>query len=371
MIKRILLILALVLGVLGLTGYIFYSTSDQFGADLEHADLKAYANSTQFNGQQFTNQIATPSVGGFIRGMEALYEFLINDAQTEPSRPLEILPVTRQELLSPSHEMRLVWFGHSTFLIQVQQMNILIDPMLTSTPAPHSMLAGGRYSQKLPINMADLPAIDAILLSHDHYDHLDYESIKKLDSKVGHYFVPLGVGLHLQHWGISPERITELDWWQTAQLGRSEFTLTPARHFSGRKFELRNKTLWGGWVVESQEQRVYFTGDSGYGPHFKAVSQRFGSLDLALIETGQYNERWPNIHMMPEQGVQAAIDAKAKVMMPVHWGAFTLSLHPWNEPPERAVAEAKRRGQAIVVPKIGEILQLRQTKQPSGWWRDY
>ncbi len=371
MIQKVRLALALLLLLLGMAGYAFYSTSDQFGAPLKLTDLQAYESSKQFNGQQFTNQIPTTSNASFKRGMESLSAFLFNEAQTEPSRPLEVLPVTRQTLLNPPDEMRIIWFGHSTFLMQVQEMNLLLDPMLTMTPAPHPMLGSDRYSQKIPINIEDLPAIDAVLLSHDHYDHLDYTSIIKLDPKVGHYFVPLGVGLHLQHWGISPERITELDWWQTANLGESVFTLTPARHFSGRKFENRDTTLWGGWVVESQEQRVLFTGDSGYGPHFKEIGRRFGGLDLALVETSQYNKRWPNIHMMPEQGVQAAIDAKAKVMMPIHWGAFTLSLHAWNEPPERAVAEAKRRGQAIVVPKIGEILQLSQTKQPSGWWRDY
>jgi L-ascorbate metabolism protein UlaG (beta-lactamase superfamily) len=369
MIKKILITMALLLCLLSLVGYVFYNTSDQFGASLKPASLKPYQDSKQFNGKLFFNPTARPRNENFSTA-GWLYEALFNDAQTRPDRTLEILPVTQQALLNPAKKTRIVWFGHSTFLIQVDQMNLLFDPMLTGTPAPHPMLGSSRYSDKLPISIEDLPEIDAVLLSHDHYDHLDMVSIKQLAAKVGHFYVPLGLGLHLQKWGITAEQITELDWWQTASLGGSEFTLTPAEHFSGRRFDTRNKTLWGGWVVESQTQRIFFSGDSGYGPHFKEVGRRFGELDLALIDTGQYNPRWPNVHMTPEQGVQAAIDAKATVMMPVHWGAFTLSLHDWNEPPERALAEAKRLGQSIVVPQIGEMMQLNQLKQPSGWWRD-
>ena len=371
MIKKITLTIVTLLFLLSLGGYIFYNTSDQFGADLDPASLQPYQDSKQFNGTLFSNTIAWPSKKrSFSRTMGWLQEVLFSDAQMRPDKPVEILPVTPKTLLEPTKETRIVWFGHSTFLMQVGQMNLLFDPMLTSTPAPHPMLAGSRYSEKLPISIEDLPEIDAVLVSHDHYDHLDMVSIKQLATKVGHFYVPLGLGLHLQQWGIATERITELDWWQTAQLGASEFTLTPAEHFSGRRFDTRNKTLWGGWVVENQSQRIFFSGDSGYGPHFKEVGRRFGEIDIAFLDTGQYNRRWARVHMTPEQGVQAAIDAKAKVMMPMHWGAFTLSLHDWNEPPERALAEAKRLGQAIVVPQIGEMLQLNQLKQPNGWWRD-
>jgi L-ascorbate metabolism protein UlaG (beta-lactamase superfamily) len=369
MIKKILISIALLLCLLSLAGFVFYNTSDQFGADLEPASLEPYQDSKQFNGTLFSNATAHPRNTSFST-MDWLQEVLFSDAQMRPDRPVEILPVTQQTLLEPTKETRIVWFGHSTFLMQVGQMNLLFDPMLTSTPAPHPMLAGSRYSEKLPISIEDLPEIDAVLVSHDHYDHLDMVSIKKLAAKVGHFYVPLGLGLHLQQWGIDTERITELDWWQTASLGSSEFTLTPAEHFSGRRFDTRNKTLWGGWVVENQSQRIFFSGDSGYGPHFKEVGRRFGEIDIAFLDTGQYNRRWARVHMTPEQGVQAAIDAKAKVMMPIHWGAFTLSLHDWNEPPERALTEAKRLGQAIVVPQIGEMMQLNQLKQPSGWWRD-
>ena len=371
MIKKILLSLLAILVALGIGGFAFYQTSDQFGADLTDEQLAIYKHSINFTGEEFLNQIETLEDTSFDNLMGMLDEYLNSPIITEPSKPVEVIKVDRDTLLANTSETQILWFGHSSFLMQINGMNLLFDPMLTGTPAPHPMLGGDRYSPELPISIADLPQADAVFISHDHYDHLDLESIQQLNSKVGHYFVPLGVGLHLKEWGIATSRITELDWWQTAKLGDTEFTFTPSRHFSGRRLEGRNRTLWGGWVVKDAQQTIYYSGDGGYGPHFKEIGQRFGEIDLALVECGQYNERWANIHLMPEQTIQAGMEANVKVIMPVHWGAFTIALHAWDDPIERAIAEAEKENQAIIAPQIGEIVRVNQPPAVNWWWRKY
>ena len=371
MIKKIFLSLLAIVVALAAGGFAFYQTSDQFGADLGAEQLAAYEDSENFTDGVFLNEIETIQDESFGNLMDMLDEFLFNPVSTEPSAPVEVVKVDKETLLANTSETQILWFGHSSFLMQINGMNLLFDPMLTGTPAPHPMLGGDRYSPELPISIADLPSADAVFISHDHYDHLDLKSIQQLDSKVGHYFVPLGVGLHLREWGIAEARITELDWWQSAKLGDTEFTFTPSRHFSGRRLEGRNRTLWGGWVVQDAQQTVYYSGDGGYGPHFKEIGERFGEIDLALVECGQYNQRWASIHLMPEETIKAGMDVNAKVIMPVHWGAFTLALHEWDDPVERAVAEAEKQNQEIIAPQIGEIVRVNQPPAVNWWWRKY
>ena len=371
MFKKILLSLLSIVSALVISGYAFYETSDQFGAELSDQQMMAYGDSDNWGGEVFLNQIPTPNVASFANMLETLDEFINNPISTEPDKPVEVIKVSREELLANQNQTQVLWFGHSSFLLQIDGLNLLFDPMLGDTPAPHPMLGSNRYSDELPIDIAQLPYADAVFISHDHFDHLDLPSIQQLDAKVGHFFVPLGVGLHLQQWGISADRITEMDWWQHAQLNGVDFTFTPSRHFSGRRLDTHNRTLWGGWVVEGTEHKVLFTGDTGYGPHFKEIGQRFGEFDLALVECGQYNERWANIHLMPEQTIQAGMEANAKVIMPVHWGAFTLSLHAWDDPVERAVAEARKQNQEIIAPQIGEIVRINQPPTVNWWWRKY
>lgn len=371
MFKKLAISFVAILLTLSVSGYAFYTLSDQFGADLSDQQMQAYTQAKSWNGEVFLNQIETIQEQSFSDIVDMLDAFLFNPVNTEPKTPVQVLKVDRETLLANTTETQILWFGHSTFLMQTNGMNLLFDPMLTGTPAPHPMLGGKRYSDELPISIADLPMVDAVFISHDHYDHLDLASIQQLDSKVGHYFVPLGVGLHLQEWGIATSRITELDWWQRAKLGDTEFTFTPSRHFSGRRLEGRNRTLWGGWVAQDDQQTIYYTGDGGYGPHFKEVGERFGEIDLALVECGQYNQRWANIHLLPEQTIQAGMEANAKVIMPVHWGSFTLALHAWDDPVERAIAEAKKQNQEIIAPQIGEIVRVNQPPAVNWWWREY
>jgi L-ascorbate metabolism protein UlaG (beta-lactamase superfamily) len=211
-----------------------------------------------------------------------------------------------------------------------------------------------------------LPKVDVVLLSHDHYDHLDHGTILQLKDK--RFIVPLGVGAHLEHWGVPADRITEKDRWETVELGSVKLTLTPSRHFSGRGITNRFSTLWGAWVLEGQSKKVYFGADSGYSPTFKEVGERFGPFDLVLLECGAYNERWSNIHMMPEETAQAAVDLNAKVLMPIHWGKFSLAMHPWKEPVERLSEKAAALGVPLLTPRIGRIVNGPDMGLSERWW---
>ncbi len=363
------LLLLLIVGVVLYTVY-FINTSPQFG-QLPTEDQKlAYSKTGHHNGEVFLNAEETNMDMDFL---EATQEWLKESENRNPSENIEVEKVTPASLNQlPDSVAQLIWFGHSAFLLKMEGKNILLDPMLGNSPTPHLLFEVPRYSKELPMSIEDLPQIDAVIFSHDHYDHLDYGSVIKLKDKVEHFYVPLGLGNHLQSWGVEPSAITELDWWEAANFEGIELVLTPARHFSGRGFGDRLMTLWGSWVIRGQYQNLYFSGDGGYGKHFKEIGEKYGPFDLSLMECGQYNQRWKLIHMMPEETVQAAIDIKSKVFMPIHWGAFTLALHSWTDPAERATAEAQRLNIPVTTPKIGEPLILDGRDLPQGkWWDAY
>ncbi len=271
-----------------------------------------------------------------------------------------------------SDTTRLIWFGHSTFLLEMDGKKILIDPMLSQKPSPISFLGATRYSKDLPILAEKPPFIDAVILSHDHYDHLDYESIQKLKEKVGQFFTPLGLGNHLIEWGVEKEKINELNWWDSIEFETIKLICTPARHFSGRGIFDRATTLWCSWVIEGKIDNLFFSGDSGYDTHFKQIGENFGPFDIALMECGQYNENWKLLHIMPEEAAQAAIDLKSKLILPMHWGGFTLAFHDWTDPIERVLNKAKELNILVTTPKIGEPVILGNSSFPKEkWWIDF
>jgi len=242
--------------------------------------------------------------------------------------------------------------------------------MLGPVASPVSFLGPKRYNEKILDLIEELPPIDAVLITHDHYDHLDYPSIQKLKSKAAHFFVPLGVGAHLIRWGVEKVRITELNWWEEIQFQGLTFALTPSKHFSGKGIFNRNSTLWGGWVILGKQTRFFTSGDGGYDAHFKEIGEEYGPFDIALIEGGQYDRRWSWAHMFPEQSVQANVDVKGKTMMLIHWGAFTLARHSWTDPIERALKEAESKNVHLIAPKIGETILLTESpaSPPTSWW---
>ena len=214
-----------------------------------------------------------------------------------------------------------------------------------------------------------MPQIDILLISHDHYDHLDFQTVVKLNHKTKHIITSLGLASHLDYWGINMNKITELDWNDSFEIDGFKFTSAPARHFSGRSFE-RAKTLWASFILQSKNYKIYIGADSGYDTHFKQTGEKHGPFDLAILESGQYNEMWKPIHMMPEETVQASIDLKSKVLMPVHWGKFSLALHPWNEPIERVIKKAGELNAKLTTPLIGEPVIIGENYPDKMWWRN-
>jgi L-ascorbate metabolism protein UlaG (beta-lactamase superfamily) len=214
----------------------------------------------------------------------------------------------------------------------------------------------------------DMPPVDYLILTHDHYDHLDFKTIRKLRNKVSKIYCSLGIGSHLKYWGVDTNKVTEMDWWETQMLEESIFlTTAPARHFSGRGIK-RGQTLWSSFILRTKEHNLYLGGDSGYDAHFKEIGNRYGPFDLAILEAGQYNTMWPLIHMMPEETVQAAVDLKAKALLPVHWGKFRLSMHAWKDPVTRVLAKAEEVNMKVLTPKIGQPITLEDDSQIETWW---
>lgn len=354
---------------LGFIGVLFVNLSPQFGASLSKEKKKSYSKNLNFKDGKFINQSDTSLDMSFSETLSTMIDFVKGVPNREPNFKIPFEKLDSLTIAKNRDSTKLVWFGHSAFLLQIDGQNILIDPMLGNVPAPHPWLGNKRYSKELPIEIEKLTEIDAILISHDHYDHLDYGSILKLKDKTSKFYVPLGVAAHLISWGVDPDRIHELNWWEEMNENNVRLVFAPARHFSGRGLTDRWKTLWGSWVIKGINETIYFSGDSGYDTHFKLIGEKYGPFDFAMIECGQYNEKWEEIHMMPEQSAQAGKDLNAKVMMPIHWGAFSLALHTWTDPIERVMKQAEKINMPIITPKIGEIFSLEdQPELHQKWW---
>ncbi|MGH0594782.1 MBL fold metallo-hydrolase [Bacillus pretiosus] len=285
-------------------------------------------------------------------------------------RPLKNLPIVLSDKNNESLDS-VTWFGHSAALLKIEGKTLLLDPMFGDASSPFPLFNSKRYSGAFSLEREDLQEIDAIIISHNHYDHLNYKSIMQLKDRAKHFYVPTGVAQYLIKWGVSPSKISEHNWWDEITFDNIKLVCAPARHFSGRSMTDRDCSLWCSWLILGQETKVFFSGDSGYAPHFKEIGDKYGPFDLTLMECGQYDPRWSAIHMLPEETVQAHIDVKGELLLPIHWGAFTLALHEWSDPIERVTKEAKRLGVKITTPQIGESITLLSTDYPSSaWWRE-
>ena len=340
-----------------------------FGGGLSEEKFQAFSQSSNFRQNKFMNQIPTSMDMNPETLVTIVRDFIKGNPQGRPDGaiPVEFInTISFQE----KRETRIYWFGHSTVLLEIEGKRVLIDPMFAKTPSPFPLVGGKRYSETLPMKIEELPSVDIVILSHDHYDHLDYDSIMSIKDKVGQFYVPLGIGSHLERWGIEKEKIKEHDWWAESDVGGLKLVATPARHFSGRGLFNRDTTLWCSWVIIGQQTRVFFSGDSGYGAHFKQIGEKYGPFDWTLMECGQYDERWSAIHMMPEETVQAHIEVKGNSLIPIHWGAFSLALHDWTDPIERVTKAAKERQIFVSTPKIGELIRVGAVAYPSDvWWK--
>ncbi len=285
-----------------------------------------------------------------------------------PPAPLPVLTPSAALFSNPVVPgLRAIWLGHATVLLEIDGVRILTDPVLSKRVSPFSFMGPKRF-HPAPIAMKNLPEIDAVVISHDHYDHLDMAVVKYLARRGTKFFVPLGIGAHLERWNVPEKQIVELDWWEAKKIGAVLIYSTPSRHYSGRRGYDYNATLWSSWSIVGPQHRAYYSGDTGYADHFSTIGKQFGPFDLTIIKIGSYGDSWLDIHMDPEHAVQAHLDLKGKRMLPVHWATFNLAYHSWQEPIERAVAAAKKNNVAIVTPRLGEILEGNASFRSSRWW---
>ncbi|MCP3928897.1 MAG: hypothetical protein GY705_07340 [Bacteroidetes bacterium] len=362
--------IAVIFGLIIIIGILFMNCSPQFGKSVTNEKIEEYAKLGNFKNGKFINLNLSP-MG--INYWKLIKELTKNEPNRNPSKDILVEKIDSTTIENHNADItQLTWFGHSTFLLEIDGKKILIDPMLSRTPSPISFLGAKRYSNSIPIEIEKLPFIDIVILSHDHYDHLDYKTIKQIKNKVGRFYTPLGVGNHLKHWEVGEEKITELNWWENIEFDSIRFVCTPARHFSGRGLFDRATTLWCSWVIKGTKDNIYFSGDSGYDIHFKEIGEKYGPFDISLMECGQYNENWKLLHMMPEETVQASLDLKSKLTLPIHWGGFTLAFHDWTDPIERVMIKANELNMKITTPKIGETVILGNENFPSEkWWMNY
>jgi L-ascorbate metabolism protein UlaG (beta-lactamase superfamily) len=362
--KRFMMILFAILATLSGGGYLFMQQK-VFGVDPKGARLERILKSPNYQNGAFQNLSFTPVMAEGAHMGKILRAYM---KKVTGKEPLENLPSVNTDLKVIKDTVPvLIWFGHSSYLIKASGKNILVDPVLSGNASPVNFF-GSNYKGSNIYSVDDMPELDAVLITHDHYDHLDYKTIVKLIPKTKHFYTSLGVGAHLEYWGVPPEKITEFDWWEKAEMDSGfTFIAAPARHFSGRKFA-RGKTLWASYILQTPTHRFYLGGDSGYDTHFTEIGKKYGPFDIAILECGQYNAFWHNIHMMPEETAQAARDLHAEVLMPVHNSKFTLALHPWKEPIERVTKEAEAKGIKTTTPMIGEPVLLDKHYPSSKWW---
>ena len=264
------------------------------------------------------------------------------------------------------------WLGHSSILISMENHLILVDPVLEERASPFSW-AGPKRFHPSPVTAEELPDIDVVLITHDHYDHLEKSTIVTINEKVERFIVPLGIGTLLEDWGIDLSKITELDWWETYSSGSLEFHATPAVHYASRGIFDANQRLWCSWAIVGKEKRVFISGDSGYFGEFKNIGERLGPFDASFLKIGAFNDKgtWRALHMTPEEAGQQQLDLRGKLLVPLHWATFDLGLHPWYEPIERLVTFSEQESVTLITPEVGEIIKLRGTTNTDHWWLKY
>jgi L-ascorbate metabolism protein UlaG (beta-lactamase superfamily) len=347
-----------------------------FGADPSGERMARIRRSPHFKDGVFQNPGGSARIRPDGSAIDFAKGYFDSDArqQRAPQGRIPVHATTLADLSKPpATGLRLTWMGHSSVLAEIDGRRVLFDPVWGERCSPFPF-AGPKRLHPVPLPLAALGPVDVIVISHDHYDHLDMPTIKQLAGTDTVFAVPLGVGAHLEHWGVSADRLHELDWHESTQVAGLTLTATPARHFCGRGLRNTQHTLWASWVVSSGEHRIYHSGDTGYFEGFKDIGASFGPFDATMIQLGAYSEFWPEIHMTPEEAVQSHLDlqggdATEGVLLPIHWGTFNLAQHPWAEPGEWTKGAAEEAGQAVAFPRPGEPFEPAGTLPVEPWWR--
>ncbi|WP_186116499.1 MBL fold metallo-hydrolase [Burkholderia gladioli] len=323
--------------------------------------------SPQHDGERFRNVRPRPSEG-FGKTLSIAWNVLFNKPRgTQPGAALPVDPLTRAEL-DAAPDRSLYRLGHSTLLLKLRGGFWLTDPVFGERASPFKRVGPKRFHAP-PIALADLPPLAGVILSHDHYDHLDRETVLALADRTAIFLTPLGVGERLIEWGIDAAKVRQFDWWQGTEIDGISFTATPAQHFSGRSLFDGNSTLWASWTIIDAQLRIFFSGDTGYFDGFREIGERFGPFDVTMLETGAYDAQWPYVHMQPEHTVQAHQDLRGRWLVPVHNGTFDLAMHRWQDPFERVFGLAAAQGIALATPRMGERLDLAAPHRGERWWR--
>jgi L-ascorbate metabolism protein UlaG (beta-lactamase superfamily) len=342
-----------------------------FGKRPEGLRLERFTDSPLWNGEGFRNihpiraglrdaDAARPTLGEFLRG----------GTRRVPCGPLPSIDPRPGWSRAPASGLRATWLGHSTVLIEIDGLRVLTDPVWGARASP-SRIAGPKRFQPVPIGLHALPPIDLVVISHDHYDHLDYPTIRELARRDVPFVTSLGVGAHLEAWGVAATRVTELDWWQTHALPGAELSVTaaPSQHFSGRGLKDRNATLWSSLVIRTPRHAVFFSGDTGLTTEYATIRERLGPFDLVMLEVGAFHPAWGHIHLGPINALEAHALLGGGAFLPVHWGTFSLAMHAWDEPAETLFALAPQRGVQLVMPRLGEPVEPLQVEGVTPWWR--
>ena len=332
------------------------------------ARMERMENSPQYREGKFRNAVEwkQPSLW---KSLSMIPEFFFAENQRTPEAPLPVRRVDLREFGRPGRgRLNATWLGHSSLMINIDGFRLLSDPVFEKKV---SFFGPTRFNGEVPLDIEQIPQIDVVLISHNHYDHLNEFSIRHLSGRAAMFIVPLGLGAALEDWGVSGDKIAELDWWDEIQIdSRLMVAATPAQHFSGRGLTDRNETLWTSWVVAAPHHRIYISGDSGYFDGFRQIGDRYGPFDMTFLECGAYDEKWHPIHMFPEETVQAHIDLGGKVLHPIHWATFNLALHSWYEPMQRLRAAADSAGLLSATPIVGETTVYGSYIPDLRWWEE-
>lgn len=356
-------------GMLSVIGFLVLTFVPSFGAGGSPDRSAKLVDSSQYDGHQFTNTFPGPqrAEGDVWESVDR--QFFGTEIRTPPGPiPFEVMS---SKNLSTEPGLRAYWLGHASVLIEIDGKRFLVDPVFSDRVSPFEFVGPQRFHPP-PIALEDLPPIDGVLISHDHYDHLDMLTAQTLTAKGTPYFVPLGIAGHLKRWGVPDSQIIELDWGDSQAVGGLSITSTPAQHYSGRGLLDQGQTLWSSWVLSGLLHRVFYSGDTGFSPHFEQIGERYGPFDLTIMKIGAYGpgEVWHEIHMTVEQSIQAHLAVKGKRMLPVHWGTFNLAFHAWDEPIKRAVKAAAAQGVNMVTPKVGEKVESGVDFISTPWWQE-